>query len=106
MSFPKKLPIALALLLSVPAPAYAQQSAEAQARAAINQAGHACPEVTHLEGVGVVESGDILIGAVCSDGGRWVLQVHNNSQIVNVLECWALESAGAELPFCRQYRPA
>lgn len=76
-------------------------SAEAQARSAINQKGHACPQVTHLEGVGMVASGDALIGATCSDGKHWVLRYNSASaQIVNVLECWALIHAGAKLPFC------
>jgi hypothetical protein len=57
------------------APAAAQaQSAEAQARAAINAKGYECPEVTVAQGVAMVSNGDALIGAACSNGERFVLQ--------------------------------
>ena len=75
---------------------------ELLARSAINKKGHACAQVTSMEAIGMVESGDALIGAFCSDGNRWVLRYNSASnRIVNVLECWALEYAGTKLPFCQ-----
>ena len=65
----KRLLIVAGLLVASAAQA---QSVDRQVQAAINQAGHACQQVTHLEGAGTVEGGDWLLCAVCSDGGRWV----------------------------------
>jgi hypothetical protein len=68
-------------------------------QSAINQEGYACPQVTHFEGASEVSDGSWLLGAVCSDGGRYILHMTARDQLQKVTSCvWF---AGKGLPFCR-----
>ena len=51
-----------------------EATALARANFVINQTGHDCPQVISVQHLGIMLKDDDLLGAICADGERWVLQ--------------------------------
>ena len=79
-------------LLTMPAQALDAEAAS-WAQSAINADGESCLQVTAMAALGMVDNGDFLVKAVCSDGEKWVIQADSNTYAVTrVVACVSLQA--------------
>lgn len=61
-------------------------------RAAINADGHSCEEITATNPIAGTSSGGVVIGAACSGGEQYAIEVNSEAEIKSVTRCATFES--------------
>lgn len=86
----------------LPTPGSAQ-TAEQLVQTAINMDGGDCPQVTYVEGLASITNGNILVGAVCSNGDKWLVEADpERGRVARVFTCPGASAVGMTLPFCEE----